>query len=199
MRELLIATRNLGKRGEILTALDGLPFTFLTLDDVDAGAEVEETGSTLAENAALKAKTYAERTGKLTIADDTGLEVDALGGRPGVHSARYCEGSMARGIDKLLGEMKDVPDGQRGATFRAIIAIYDPASKVANICEGSVRGTIAHEARGPHGFGYDPIFEYESKGKTGGEMTLDEKNRYSHRGRALAKARDILIAEFAQS
>ena len=179
-----------------MTALDGLPFTFLTLDDVDAGAEVEETGSTLAENAALKAKTYAERTGKLTIADDTGLEVDALDGRPGVHSARYCEGSMARGIDKLLGEMKDVPDGQRGATFRAIIAIYDPASKVANICEGSVRGTIAHEARGPHGFGYDPIFEYESKGKTGGEMTLEEKDRYSHRGRALAKARQILVAEF---
>ena len=199
MRKLLIATSNKGKLYEILTVLEGIPFKILTLADVEAGEDIEEAGVTLEENAALKARVYAERTGKLTIADDTGLEVDALDGRPGVHSARYCEGSMARGIDKLLGEMKDVPDGQRGATFRAIIAIYDPASKVANICEGSVRGTIAHEARGPHGFGYDPIFEYESKGKTGGEMTLDEKNRYSHRGRALAKARDILIAEFAQS
>ena len=196
MRKLLIATSNKGKLYEILTVLEGIPFKILTLADVEAGEDIEEAGVTLEENAALKARVYAERTGKLTIADDTGLEVDALGGRPGVHSARYCEGSMARGIDKLLGEMKDVPDGQRGATFRAVIAIYDPAKKVERICEGSVRGTIARESRGTHGFGFDPIFNYEDKDKTGGEMTPEEKRVVSHRARALVKAREILLAEF---
>jgi XTP/dITP diphosphohydrolase len=194
MRELLIATGNAGKVPEILAVLRGLPFTLITLKDVDAGPEVEEAGTTFEENAQLKARLYAERTGKLTLADDSGLEVDALHGRPGVFSGRYAATAKERNA-KLLTELADVPDEKRTARFHSSIAIYDPTSGKRATCDGTVEGRIALEPRGEEGFGYDPIFIYAT-GKTGGEMSREEKNMYSHRGIALAKAREILMTEF---
>ncbi len=195
MRELLLGTGNKGKVTEILKALDGAPFTFLTLVDVDAG-EVEETGSTLEENAVLKARTYGERTGKLTLADDSGLEVDALDGEPGVQSAYYAPGSDADRYNKLLRELKDVSDAERTAQFTSVIALYDPVTQKLRTCEGTASGHILREPKGMEGFGYDPVFFYDVAGKSGGEMSREEKNAVSHRGKALAEARKILLAEF---
>jgi len=196
MRELLIATSNEMKFEEISHALSGIPFTLLHLKDVGLeNLDVEEPAETLEENAVIKAKEYATRSGKLSLADDTGLEVDALGGRPGVRSARYAPTAEERN-KKLLEEMKDVPDGKRGAQFRGVIAIYDPASGAVRTCEGAFRGEILLHAKGERQFGYDPLFYIPEFGKTYAELTLEEKNRISHRGKALAKAREILLAEF---
>lgn len=199
MRELLIATRNEGKMPEIRHALEGVPFTVLDINDVPAlsGFEPEETGATFKENAVLKAKAYGARSGMLTLADDSGIEVDALHGEPGVKSARYAPGSDADRNAKLLEVMKDVPDGQRTARMVSAIAIYDPTSGKSETCRAEVRGKITREPRGTRLFGYDPIFLYDEAGKTGGEMTVKEKDGFSHRGKALAKAREILLAKFA--
>ena len=133
----------------------------------------------------------------LTLADDSGIEVDALGGAPGIQSARYAAGTDADRNTKLLDAMKDVPAEKRVARFVTVIAIYDPPSGNVRTCREEVFGQITPEPRGERPFGYDPVFLYDEAGKTGGEMTIEEKNRYSHRGRALAKAREILLAEFA--
>ncbi|QQG37552.1 MAG: RdgB/HAM1 family non-canonical purine NTP pyrophosphatase [Candidatus Kaiserbacteria bacterium] len=190
MRELLIATRNPGKVAEIKAALQGLPLTFVSLEDTDAG-DVEETGATLVENAVLKARVYGDWTGKLAIADDSGLEVDALNGAPGVASARYAKSDSAR-IDKLLRELASVPEARRTAKFRSVIAIHDPAIGKTAVAEGSAEGHILSARRGEQGFGYDPIFLYDEARKSGGEMSREEKNAVSHRGKALAKARELL-------
>src|SRR3989344_7319236 len=142
MKELLIATGNKGKLSEMLAILAGVPFTIRTLADVQAGEDVEETGATLEENAILKAKTYGTRTGKLTIAEDTGLEVDFLNGGPGVRTARYAEGSDEDRNNKLLSELKDVPEEKRGARFRTVAAIFDPNTGAAETAEGECRGRI---------------------------------------------------------
>ncbi|MCR4325742.1 MAG: RdgB/HAM1 family non-canonical purine NTP pyrophosphatase [Patescibacteria group bacterium] len=196
MRELLIATSNPGKLREIRDALGDIPFEVLTLAGVEAGEEVEETGETFEENAILKAKTYGERTGKLTLAEDSGLEVDALGGRPGVMTARYAEGSDEDRYHKLLDEMKHVPDEKRGAQFRAVVAIYDPEGGKVHTRTGAYRGRITREPSGAGGFGYDPIFFSDELQKVGAEMSPQEKNSVSHRGKAIAKAREILLSEF---
>ena len=199
MRELLIATGNKGKFPEITAILGDIPFTFKNLNDLGypEGFEVEEPGSTFESNAIIKAMTWGKRSGKLTIAEDSGFVVDALDGRPGVYSARYIAGTDQDRFNKILEEMKDVPDGKRTARFVAVVAIYDPehGDKV-RLCEGSVAGTVTREPIGTNGFGYDPIFRYDETGKTGGEMTKEEKNTVSHRGRAMRKAREILLAEF---
>ncbi|MDO8575756.1 MAG: RdgB/HAM1 family non-canonical purine NTP pyrophosphatase [bacterium] len=199
MRELLIATRNEGKMPEIRHALEGVPFHIIDINDLPKlqGFEVEEGGATFEENAILKAREYGNRAGMLTLADDSGIEVDALGGEPGVASARYAQGSDADRNKKLLDVMKDVPDEKRTARMVSTIAIYDPASGTTRTCEAAVYGRIMREPRGERLFGYDPVFFYDEAGKTGGQMTIEEKDRYSHRGKALAKARDILIAEFS--
>ena len=197
MRELLIATGNKGKLSEMLSILSGLSFTILTLADVDAGGEGEETGKTLEENAILKAKTYGVRTGKLTIAEDTGLEVDALGGGPGVQTARYAEGSDDDRNQKLLGELQNVPDDKRGAQFRTVAAVYNPETEEVRISEGVCRGRIAREGKGRRGFGYSPVFFVDELGKMMAELDDETRNSISHRGKALVKARDILIAEFS--
>jgi len=198
MRELLIATRNEGKMPEIRHALEGVPFIVIDLNDVPEldGFEAAETGATFEENASIKAKVYGEKTSLLALADDSGLEVDALGGAPGIQSARYAVGTDADRNRKLLKVMKDVADEKRTARFVTVIAIYDPVRKQLETCREEVYGRITREPRGERPFGYDPIFLYDEAGKTGGEMSVAEKNQYSHRGKALAKAREILVAEF---
>ena len=196
MRDLLIATSNKGKLREILVVLKGIPFKILTLADVDAGEDIEETGATLEENAVLKATTYAKRTGLLTLAEDTGLQVDALNGAPGVHSARYGPDDTSRNI-RLLEELVDVPEENRMAIFRTVAAIHDPLRGTTRVCEGICKGRILRELRGDKSFGYGPLFFADELGKTYAEAEMGERTKVSQRGRALAKVRDILIAEFA--
>lgn len=199
MRELLIATRNDGKLPEIRRALRDLPFRIIDINDVPelAGIIPHEHGSTYEENATIKAREYGSRARMLTLADDSGIEVDALGGEPGVQSASYAPGTDADRNTKLLDAMKNVPDEKRAARFVTAIAIYDPETDTLRTCRAISRGRITRAPKGDRPFGYDPVFYYDDAGKTGGEMEVEEKEPYSSRGRALAKARDILVAEFA--
>ena len=199
---LVIATKNEGKAREVAALLADLPYEVVSLADYPDAPEVEETGSTFVENAILKARAYAKFTGELTLADDSGLEVDALDGAPGVLSSRFAPTDPERNL-KLLGLMKDVPDERRTARFRCAIAIAEPqrvppltkgGAGGVKTCEASVEGVIAHEPKGTHGFGYDPIFYVPSLGKHMAELTADEKNAISHRGKALEKAKALLDA-----
>jgi XTP/dITP diphosphohydrolase len=190
IRRLVIATKNAGKSREIAAVLAGLPFEVVSLDEYPDAPEVEETGSTFAENAALKAHAYAAYTGELTLADDSGLEVDALDGAPGVMSSRFAPSDPER-ISKLLDLMRDVPDGRRSARFRCAIAVASPEGLVGE-CEDRVEGIIAHEPKGANGFGYDPVFYVRELGKHMAELTPEHKNAISHRGKALTKAREML-------
>jgi XTP/dITP diphosphohydrolase len=198
-KELVIATRNKGKFAEIVAELKDLPFEFFNLDDrkeISQDFSVSETASTFEGNAILKATTIGKMTKTLTLSDDSGLEVDALERKPGVLSARYVQGTDEDRFRKLLKELKDVPDGERGAQFHAVIALYDPAPDKIRTCEGICRGIIARKPQGNGGFGYDPIFYHEGLGKTIAQLSLEEKNRVSHRGLALREARKILLNEF---
>jgi XTP/dITP diphosphohydrolase len=195
MMQLLIATKNLKKGGELQAMLAGLPVEILTLRDFPGASHVEEDGATLEENAAKKACEIARACGLHAVADDSGLFVNALGGQPGVKSARYAgpEPTRERLCRKLLREMRDVPDSERGAHFRCCIAMADLAGRIVLTAEGRVDGTITHEMRGKGGFGYDPVFYYVPAGKTFSEMLPDEKNAVSHRGRALRAFRDRFL------
>ena len=177
MRGLLIATRNKGKMPEILHALECVPFRIIDINDVPVleGFEPGEHGSSYEENAILKAREYGIQAGMLALADDSGLEVDALGGAPGIQSARYAAGTDANRNRKLLEAMKDIPDEERTARFVTVIAIADPASKQLEACREEVYGRITREPRGERPFGYDPIFLYDEAGETGGQMTLGRK------------------------
>ncbi len=199
MRELLLATGNRGKIPGLKTGLGDIPFKILTLADVKlpAGFNVEEPGSTYESHAIIKAFTCSKHTGLLTLADDSGLEIEALDGGPGVHTAHYFPGTRDEQISQLLEKMKGIPDGARRAQYRCVIAIYDPLNDKIRFAEGITKGTITNESIGNNGFGFDSVFRYDEGGKTGGEMTVEDKNPVSHRGRALAKAREILRAEFA--
>ncbi len=193
MKRLLIATHNKGKVREYKKLLSDLPLEITYLDELGVEEEIEETGSTFEENARIKALGYARLTGMLTWADDSGLEVDALGGRPGVHSARYA-GPGASDEDryrKLLSEMEDVPDEARTARFRSVVAIATPEGKVWTT-SGKCEGVIAREPRGHFGFGYDPIFHLPELGKRMAELTPEQKNQISHRGEASRKAKKLL-------
>jgi non-canonical purine NTP pyrophosphatase (RdgB/HAM1 family) len=198
VRELLIATHNRKKLAEMQSLLGDVPFSLLTVDDVgfEPDFRVDEVGETFEGNALIKAFICGKKSGKLSLGEDSGLEIDALGGRPGVFTKRYAEGTPDNGHAKIFAELNDVPEEKRGAQFRSVVAIYDPATDKVRICEGVARGTITHAARGSAGFGQDPIFEYEGTGKTGGEMTTEEKNAVSHRGKSFAKVREILLKEF---
>jgi len=179
--------------------LAGLPFEFINLNDIPElprGYEVEEPATTFEGNAIIKAMTLGKKTGLLTLADDSGLEVDALGGAPGVYSARYAPGSDEDRYNKLLQALSDVPGEKRTARFRCVIALYDPSSDRVRTCDGSVEGSMLTEPRGTNGFGYDPIFFTTELQKTMAQATLEEKNTMSHRGRALQKARAILQNDF---
>lgn len=200
MKDLLIATRNQGKLSEITVILQGLPFRSINLDDLPTIPReyvVEETAMTFEGNAIIKAMTIGKKTGVLTLAEDSGLVVDALGGRPGVYTARYAPGTDEDRYRKLLDELKDVSKEERTARFQTVVAIYDPASDRVRTCEGVYEGIITEQPRGEHGFGYDPIFYNTTLQKTNAEMTLEEKNNVSHRGKALRRAREILKADFS--
>jgi XTP/dITP diphosphohydrolase len=193
MKEIVVATSNPGKRREIKDALQGMAIEFVSLDDLSPMLPLEEDGRTFRENALKKARVVAKLTGILTIADDSGLEVDRLQGMPGVRSARFAgEGaSDAENNLKLLQLLKDVPSSQRGATFRCVIAVVSPQGKEACV-EGVCRGVIGGTERGRQGFGYDPLFLLPELGKTLAELPLEVKNKVSHRGRALAALKEAL-------
>ena len=191
MRRLVIATKNAGKAREVAQILAGLPYQIVSLADYPDAPDVEETGSTFVDNAIIKATAYARYTGELTLADDSGLEVDALDGAPGVFSSRFAPTDPERN-SKLLDLMKNIPDEKRTSRFRCAIAIAEPDGSVKT-CEGAVEGIIAHEPRGANGFGYDPVFYLPDLGKHMAELTADEKNAISHRGKALQAAKDLLL------
>ena len=193
MRTLLLATTNKHKLEEFQTILQDLPFQLLTLRDVHIDMDVEETGSTFAENAILKAQTYARTANMLALADDSGLEIDALGGAPGIYSARFAgyDTPYAERFPLILSQLQTVPPSQRTARYRCVIALAEP-SGYTRVVEGTVEGMIADEPRGEHGFGYDPIFFVPGFGRTMAEMTAEEKHRISHRGRAAEAARPLL-------
>ncbi|MEN6416638.1 MAG: XTP/dITP diphosphatase [Armatimonadota bacterium] len=186
----MIATKNAGKAKEMAEILSDLPYEVVSLSAYPDAPDVEETGSTFVENAIIKATAYAQYTGELTLADDSGLEVDALGGAPGVYSSRFAPSDPER-IAKLLDLMKDVPDKDRTARFKCAVAIAEPTGSVRT-CEGKIEGTIARDARGSNGFGYDPVFVVTETGRRMAELESGEKNSISHRGRALAEAIKIL-------
>ena len=192
--KLLIATTNRGKLKEYREMLVGLPFEVMSLEDAGITLDVEETGETFEENAILKAKTYAAMSGMLTLADDSGLEVDALGGEPGVRSARYAgEGATSRQRNELLlRNLAAADDGGRGARFRCVIAVASPSGDWVRTVEGACEGTIAHEMKGETGFGYDPLFIVPEYGAHMAELSMEQKNRISHRGRAVERAKPLL-------
>ncbi len=190
---MIIATRNKGKIREIREALKGLSLQIYSLRDFPEAPEIEEDGKSFAENALKKARFYSKYFGKLTIADDSGLEVAGLKGLPGIYSARYA-GERASGREnnqKLLREMQGLPISKRGARFRCVMAVVSQDGKEA-LAEGSCRGIIGFKERGRKGFGYDPLFILPTYGKTMAELSLKEKNEISHRGEALRKIRGIL-------
>jgi XTP/dITP diphosphohydrolase len=198
MPTLVIATNNEGKLREFQRLFDDCGFELATPRELGHAFDVEETGRTFAENARLKAVAAARLTGSCALADDSGLEVDHLGGRPGIFSARYAGGDRtADGMPEdeqcriVLREMAGVPEAERGARFRCVIAIATPGGDV-RYAGGVFEGRIAHEARGKHGFGYDPIFLVAGRGVTSAELPPDEKNMISHRGQAARKALAIL-------
>ena len=193
MIKLLVATNNPGKVREYEALLEGLPLTLTYLTQEGLDVEVEETGSTFGENARLKAMAYARASGLLSLADDSGLEVDTLGGEPGTYSARYA-GQGASDEDRyrlLLRNLEGVPWEQRTARFRCVIAVATPQGEIHS-AEGTCEGIIAFEPKGEHGFGYDPVFHMPEHGRTMAELEPEVKNRISHRARAAEGARRIL-------
>ena len=194
---LLVATGNPGKLREYAGLLHDAPFRLLSLKDVGITQEVDESGGTFAENAWLKASGYAAMSGMLTLADDSGLEVDALGGDPGVHSARYGGDACSSDADRvslLLRNMNGVPWGKRTARFRCVINVAQPFSDSSAKPEllasvvGSVAGMIQYEPAGDDGFGYDPVVYLPSFDRTVAQLSLQEKNQISHRGSAAVRA-----------
>ena len=187
MTEIVAATGNRGKIAEFTAALAPLGYIVRPAKDFGSIAEPEETGATFADNAILKARYYADMTGRPCLADDSGLEVDVLKGEPGVYSARYAgeNASDAANNAKLLDELSRRGDEARTARFRCVLALCQSDGSVLT-SDGTCEGVILFEGRGDGGFGYDPLFFLPEHGKTLAEMTLEEKNSISHRGRALA-------------
>lgn len=197
LRQLLIATSNEGKVNEIKACITDLPFTIVSLSHFESITPVEETGSTFAENAILKAKGYAKQTGLLTLADDSGLEVDALNGNPGVYSARFGTSDDQRNL-RLLRELDGVPLEIRTARFRCVMALHDPEKEVTKTVAGMVEGLITQEPTGDNGFGYDPVFYYPPFKATFAQIDKEKKNSISHRGQALEKIKEMLTKQIAR-
>jgi XTP/dITP diphosphohydrolase len=197
-RVLVLATTNAGKIREIIGLLGDLDWTCVAQRDMGVSAGVEEDGWTYEANALKKAVPLAQRLRLPVLADDSGLEVDALGGEPGVVSARYAgAGATERDNRRLLLErLRDVPRDRRTARFRCVIAVASPSGE-ARLFEGSVEGRIRDAETGVRGFGYDPVFELPERGATFAELSEAEKNRVSHRARALVAVRDMLTTDTA--
>jgi len=190
--QIVLATHNRGKMKEMSSILAHLPVKLLTLDDFPQIGEIPETGETLKENAFIKAETVHQKTGLPALADDTGLEVDALDGAPGVHSSRY-DGETATFEDncrKMLQEMDGIPSEERTARFHTVIAFVSDSGN--EWTEGMVEGRILEKKQGDGGFGYDPLFYYPPLKKTFAELNSEQKNNISHRGKALRNFCQIL-------
>ena len=192
VKDIVIATHNPDKKKEIMIALHELGVNILFLDNFPEIGEIEETGSTLLENSLIKARTVSAITGIPAIADDTGLEVDALNGAPGIYSARYAgiNVSYEDNVRKLLSEMSSTDMDSRTARFRTVVSFHSQNKELW--AEGVIEGRITMGAIGTGGFGYDPVFRVEQTGKTFAEMTRREKNKISHRGVALEKMCKLL-------
>lgn len=197
-KELVIATRNPGKLIEVRELLSDLPLALKSLLDFPQTTAVEETGATFADNASIKATAYALQTGAWALSDDSGLEVDALGGAPGIYSARYAgaDASDRERIELLLSELALTADTDRRARFICAISLSDPAGRILNVSTGICEGRITHRPRGEHGFGYDPVFIPDGYEQTFGELTSEVKQFISHRARALVKTREFLLKLF---
>jgi XTP/dITP diphosphohydrolase len=194
--KLVLATHNIHKQEEMNALLADMGIVIVGLDAYPQIGDIEETGITLIENSFIKARTVHELTGLPSLADDTGLEVDALDGAPGVYSARYAgkNPSFEDNMNKLLTELQGLPKDRRTARFRTIISFVDGSRELFS--EGIVEGIITLNTKGEDGFGYDPIFQPEGQDLTFAEMTQNEKNKISHRGRALIKMRKLLEPYF---
>ena len=192
---LLIATGNEGKIRELRELLAELPLQLLGLKDFPESKSVPETGDTFVENASLKASGYARQAHVLTLADDSGLEVDALGGAPGVFSARYVgeAASDVVRVNRLLAELDDIEAAKRNARFVSVVVIADDEGRILNVSRGVCEGHIAFAPRGENGFGYDPVFVPLGYDSTFAELAPNVKNRISHRAQALKSARDFLL------
>ena len=192
-KKLLIATHNMGKLNEFRELFAHLPLKLVSLKDQDVAENVEETGSTMEENATLKAQTYAKLCDMPTLADDSGLEVEALGGAPGVYSARYAGKAATdeQRIALLHHKLRNIPEEQWNARFRCVIAIVWPLSPI-ELCTGVCHGMIVNPPRGLNGFGYDPAFLFPELNKTMAELSPHEKNVLSHRGAAARKTAAVL-------
>ena len=194
MSKILIATNNTGKFKEIEALLDDLDVQLLTPSQIGIDLVVEENGQTYAENAALKGLAFARASGFITMADDSGLEVDKLDGQPGLHSARFSSKPGATDADRRAYLLERLRGKSRPwlARFRCVIALATPTGQIY-FAEGTCEGEIVPEERGQHGFGYDPLFKLQDLNKTMAELTMEEKNRLSHRARAVLAARPKLV------
>ena len=193
MPKLLLATTNQGKAREYRHILKGLPFELVTLAEEGINVAVDEKNTTFEENARLKATLYSGFSHFITLADDSGLEVDALGGEPGIRSARFAgdEASDEDRVEHLLSRLKEVPWEKRTARFRCAVAIAVPEGGT-EVCHGECRGLIALQPKGENGFGYDPVFYFPELDKTMAELPLETKNRISHRAGAAQEAYRML-------
>jgi XTP/dITP diphosphohydrolase len=199
LKKVLLATNNQGKARELGSLIMGETWEFITPAEQGINLEVEETGTTFEQNAVLKAKAFAKASNLITLADDSGLEVDALDGAPGVLSARYAgpDATDQERNDYLLSKLADAPFEKRQARFRCVIAIAFPNGEMV-MCKGECPGIITFEPKGENGFGYDPIFYLPEFEKTMAELTMDRKNEISHRGKAARQAQfylKIVLAE----
>ena len=190
--KIVAATNNKNKIREFKEILSPLGYQIVGLKELGIDIEVEETGKTFEENSLLKAKAVFEATGLASLADDSGLEVDALGGEPGIYSARYCEGTDADRINYLLEKMKDVPEEKRTARFVSAVTLMFTDGETVT-AKGTCEGKITEKPSGKNGFGYDPVFYVEKYGKTFAELTAEQKNLISHRGNALFELQKQLI------
>ena len=188
-RELVIASKNKGKIREIREIYADLPLAVIEARDLP---DVVEDGASFSENARRKAVSIARHTGKWALADDSGLEVDALEGAPGIHSARWSGGGDEANNDKLLAELRDVPAPARTARYRAVVVVATPDGRIVAEADGACEGVIGFERRGAGGFGYDPLFVLPQDGRTMAELEPSAKNALSHRGQALRRLREPL-------
>ncbi len=194
MIKILLASSNKGKINEIKKCFSGLNLEFVSLDNYPDLQELDEDGNSFKENALKKARVRAESSGLITFADDSGLEVDALAGKPGIYSARYAgeNASDEENNRKLLKELAGLSREKRKANFRTVAVLVDPADDYEGIVEGICDGYILESPRGNNGFGYDPLFYLSDLGKTMAELSVEEKNKISHRGKALRKMNKLI-------
>jgi XTP/dITP diphosphohydrolase len=197
--KIVLATHNEEKCAEIYAMLSSFPIEVLFLDDFPHIGEIIEDGITLEENALIKARTVHEQTGLYAWSDDTGLEVDALDGKPGIYSARYAgeNCSYSDNVHKLLKNMESIPENMRTAQFRTSIALVGENMEL--VSEGVVEGMITTKPKGVGGFGYDPVFYVLDKNKTYSEMKMTEKNQISHRGKAIQNMIKLLQSQFPET